>query len=71
MKIGIATDDDGPDHSDQLRQAIVRVLAARFGTIPSTIVERIGQTKGDEALSALIDRAVSVDTLDEFSRALA
>lgn len=70
VKTSIAAGDHEPDQSDQLRQAIVKVLGARFGTIPLTIVERIDQTDGNARLSVLFDRALIVDTLDEFSQAL-
>lgn len=70
MKTGIATGDYEPDRNDQARQDIVRVLEARFGTLPAAIIERIRAVNEAERLTMLLVQAVTTLTVDEFAQAL-
>lgn len=53
-----------------LRQAVLRILSNRFGTLPPSVSAGLDQINDPRRQEALLDVALSADTVDEFERAL-
>ena len=51
------------------REALLRQLRLRFGEVPASLVSRIEEVEGP-TLDELIDRVVTVASLDEFAQKL-
>ncbi len=51
-------------------QAVLDVLAYRFGTLPASIGERLARIDDLQRLRDLSGTAVTADSLEEFARAL-
>jgi len=49
---------------------IMTILTGRFGTVPASLQEQITSVKDGEQLRALMLRAATVSTLEEFAASL-
>ena len=52
------------------RNAVLRVLRARFGELAPGLLERVNSVKSTDALELLVDRAATAGSLEEFSRSV-
>lgn len=53
-----------------MRRAILRVLQARFGSVPPTLEERLEQIQSEETLQELCGLAAQVESVSAFEQAL-
>ncbi len=47
-------------------RAVVEVLETRFGVVPASVTQALAQVPGEDVLSMLLKRAVSVESLEAF-----
>ena len=49
------------------REAVLKVMQARFSRVPSTVEQKILQIRDIDKLSTLIERAARANNIDEIS----
>ncbi|MBN2373846.1 hypothetical protein JXL19_08670 [bacterium] len=52
------------------QEVIVEILKTRFKTVPSSLIKKINEIKGEKVLSALLRKAIVVKDLEEFEQAI-